>query len=455
MDKAKAYWATFFVYFSGSFGWILTWFRSRQIGGESLFWSQQSLSTLVNPPFALSLVFIFSGLYFLVKGLNSKDTKLLILATFLFGLLVQIKIYGGILILGGLFLAGIWILVKRRKITILRVFTGAIIVSILIFTPAISNVQSTIVFKPFWFLETMMGSYDRVGWMKFAEAMLNYKTGGVWSKGSIAYLLAFIIFIIGNMGMRVLGLWFIVKKFRHVTRLNWIDLLIISVAGAGVILPMLFVQTGTAWNTIQFFYYSLVFIALIAGISFVEIVRSFRLGKVGNMVFEVILILLLIPSTYATLSQYLPSRPPSKISKDELQALDFLAKLPDGVVLTIPFDKKLANKAINNPPRSLYLYESTAYVSALSGKSTYIEDEINLEITGYDWRKRREDSLNFFDLTALDSSTDILYEGNIDYVYIVKNLTYDESKVGTLLRVFENDEIVIYEAPRSRIRGGF
>ncbi|KKU02814.1 MAG: hypothetical protein UX03_C0026G0007, partial [Candidatus Woesebacteria bacterium GW2011_GWE1_45_18] len=54
-SREEAFWATFFVYFGGSFGWMVTLLRSGEIGGESMFWAQQSVSTLINPPFALSL----------------------------------------------------------------------------------------------------------------------------------------------------------------------------------------------------------------------------------------------------------------------------------------------------------------------------------------------------------------------------------------------------------------
>src|SRR4030042_4291755 len=81
-DKGKAYWGTFFVYFGGSLGWIVTFIRINQISGESIFWSQQSISTLINPPFALSLVLIFAGLYYLVKGVADDNKRELILATF-------------------------------------------------------------------------------------------------------------------------------------------------------------------------------------------------------------------------------------------------------------------------------------------------------------------------------------------------------------------------------------
>src|SRR3989344_1824494 len=57
----KNIWAVFFVYFGGSFSWVLG-------KGESAFWSQQAISTLVNPPFALSLVFLLAGLLCLQKN---------------------------------------------------------------------------------------------------------------------------------------------------------------------------------------------------------------------------------------------------------------------------------------------------------------------------------------------------------------------------------------------------
>ena len=48
-SKSAVYWSLFFVYFGGSFSWIFG-------KGESAFWSQQSISTLINPPFSLSLI---------------------------------------------------------------------------------------------------------------------------------------------------------------------------------------------------------------------------------------------------------------------------------------------------------------------------------------------------------------------------------------------------------------
>ncbi|MEK7112139.1 MAG: hypothetical protein AAB875_02315, partial [Patescibacteria group bacterium] len=156
---------------------------------------------------------------------------------------------------------------------------------------------------------------------------------------------------------------------------GFIEVFFIVVIVSGGLIPMFFLQAGTPWNTIQFFYYSLFFSGILAGIVLGESAK--RVPSIAVFIF-----LLTIPTTIGTLSHYLPSRPPAKISKEELKALNFLAKEPTGVVLTYPFDALKAKEAEVNPPRPLYLYESTAYVSAFTKKPVYLEDEVNLDITG-------------------------------------------------------------------------
>ncbi|MDO8452641.1 MAG: hypothetical protein Q7S79_02720, partial [bacterium] len=77
-SKSQALWSTFFVYFGGSLGFVVSLFREQTIGGESMFWSQQGISTLINPPFALSLVFLLSGLLALLSYTKKKNNATLL-----------------------------------------------------------------------------------------------------------------------------------------------------------------------------------------------------------------------------------------------------------------------------------------------------------------------------------------------------------------------------------------
>ncbi len=445
-DKGKAYWGTFFVYFGGSFGWILTLIRSNQISGESIFWSQQSISTLINPPFALSLVLIFAGLYFLLEGIKNNSKRNLVLATFLFGVLVQMKVYAGILVLVSLFVAGIWGLLKRESLVLIKVFTGSLIISILLFTPTTKEIGQTLILKPFWFLETMMSFSDRIGWSKFGEAMVNYKLGQSWIKAVLAYGFAFLIFVIGNLGTRLLVLFDLWKRKFDPRSCQYIDVLTITLIISGFLIPLFFVQSGTYWNTIQFMYYSLIFIGILAGSTFVDIIRMLKTSRLQNRFFEIILLLLTLPTTLGMLyNHYLPLRPPAMISKAELEALNFLSKQPQGIVLTQLFDKAAADAAINKPPRPLYLYESTAYVSAFSEKPVYLEDQVNLEITGYNWIVRRNEVEKYFiDITS-EESLEFLRRNKIKYLYMVKG--FQQEDLGLSIsesKIFENQEIEIY-----------
>src|SRR5258708_2404367 len=118
-SKKAALWSTFFVYFGGDLAWVFG-------HGESTFWSQQSISTLINPPFALSLIFIFAGLYFLVK-------KKYFLSAVFFGLLLETKAYAGVLVLGSLFIAGVWEYLREKKFKIFLVFLVSSAISLLLF----------------------------------------------------------------------------------------------------------------------------------------------------------------------------------------------------------------------------------------------------------------------------------------------------------------------------------
>jgi uncharacterized membrane protein len=291
----------------------------------------------------------------------------------------------------------------------------------------------------------MMRLSDRFDWPRYAEAMVNYRYGNIWVKAIPAYLGAFGIFLLGNMGIRVIGGIWVINKLKKIRNMDYTGVFLISIIVAGIMLPMFFLQAGTPWNTIQFFYYTLMFLGILAGVSIGSILKRYRSLAVQYMV-TMVVVLLSIPTTIATLRHYLPSRPPAKLPLEEVKALRFLSRQADGVVLTYPFDREAAESAVNNPPRPLYLYESTAYVSAFSKKPVYLEDEVNLDITGYDWKLRREKVLEFLDTLDHQKAYDFLRENNIEYVYWLKGqrAKLGESQLG-IERIFENSEVDIYK----------
>ncbi len=422
-SESEAIWAVIFTYFSTSWGWLIAWIRYHSWGGESMFWSQQSVSTLLNPPFALSLVILFGGLWCLLK-------KKYPWAIVLFGLLGFIKIYAGILLLGGLFLAGTYEFVINRKSKWLVVWLGALILSILFFLPLNKSSGRVIVWQPGWFLETMMAVSDRANWPKYYQAMINYRAAQNLPKAILAYFIAAVIFILGNIGIRIAAM------FRK-PEISGVSILLTTISVVGFLMPLFFLQRGTAWNTIQFTYYSLIIVGIFAGINWSRLKPKFSI---------ILFILLVGPGVWGTVKQYLPERPPAMISNMELSALDFLSRQPLGTVLSIPFDKAKADEAQPFPPRPLYRYESTGYVSAFSGQPGFLEDEVNLNITGYDWPARRNKVLEFFKTQDQSLANIFLTENNIRYVYLVagERPALGESQLHGK-EIFSNSEVTIWQ----------
>lgn len=432
--RISAWWATFFVYFGGSWGWLLG-------KGESTFWANQSISVLINPPYALSLIVLLFGLIRFLDYLQKPSLRNLIICSLLFGILIQIKVYAGIIVLGSLGLCALYTN-KRRELW--KLFGLSLVISLAIFLPFNSKASSFLFFSPLWFSRTMLANSDRVGWFKLENARLAYLNSGKWMKWILAEGLALVIFIFGNLGTRAIGLFYGGFLCRRKNRLSEIEVFFIGLLTFSLIIPLLFIQKGTAWNTIQFFYYFQFIMAVIAGIFMGGLWENKRYIMFKYIVSATV-VLLTLPTTFGTLkNNYLPKRPPARISIEELEGLNFLKKQPNGIVLSVSFNPDWRFKF--SEPKPLYAYETTAYISALSGHQSFLEDEMNLEITGFDWKPRRDESVRFFVTADQKWGREFIIRNKIKYIYLVKGQKMNLG-MGDIngKMIFENGEVVIYE----------
>ena len=434
--------AVFFAYFGGSFGWLVTLFRHQGIGGESMFWANQSISFLINPPFALSLLLILFGFYLFLDYQRKPTKKLLIILSLVLGLVIGVKAYGGIIVLFGLMLAFLWEWLKKRQFTMGRLFLSTLAVSLIIFLPVNWKSPSLFVFSPLWFSHTMLAFPDRLGWIRLDQARQVYLASGKLFKWILAEGLALVIFFVGNLGTRILGIGKIFSWFKNFKKLEPFQIFFLSCLVISAVVPLLFVQKGNPWNSIQFFYYFLFLFGFLGAWFLGEFLTRkkvwMRILLISSVVF------LTIPTSIGTLKHYLPARAPARISLEELEALDFLKDQPEGIVLTYPHDYQLRERF--EAPKPLYAYETTAYVSAFSNKSTFLEDEMNLDIMGVKWRPRRDLEEQFFTTHNEEWARNFLKENNIKYVYLVDDQKFEggDFQVG-LVKIFENGEVRIFE----------
>lgn len=436
LSKKAGWWATFFVYFGGSWGWLVSLARYGKLGGESTFWANQAISTLINPPYALSLIVLLLGLIKLLDYLKRPNKKNLFICAFLLGILIQVKVYAGVIVLGSLFCLWLATLIfyRVKAKDFIYLFLCTLFVAAVVFLPFNLKATSLLVFSPLWFSRTMIAYSDRLGWFKLENARLAYFHSAKWLKWLLAEGLALVIFILGNLGTRVVGLCYGGFWWRRKRKVSEIELFLLFSLGISLVLPLLFIQKGNPWNTIQFLYYFQFLMAIFAG---VVVEKYYKIG--------ILLAGLTLMTTVTTLkNDYWPWRPPARVSIEELEALEFLSRQPEGVTLTFPHDFSWYNKF--SEPRPLYSYETTAYVSALGSKQTFLEDEMNLNITGYNWQPRREESQRFFLTADQDWGQSFISANNIKYIYLVKGQKMNLG-LGDINgeKIFENGETVIYQ----------
>ena len=372
----RSLWSVYFIYFATGLGWLVTLLRNQGLGGESLFWSQQAISTLINPPFALSLIFLLLGFIYLQK-------KKYLLTAIFFGTVGFIKIYAGIL--------GIITLLFYAPITYILL---SIVLSLSLFLPFNSLTNQTLIWQPFWFIQNMLSTPDHFYWPRLSSAITNYWLAGNIIKFIPSSVLALLIFYVGNLGVRVIGFTKIKSPY--------LPLIIL-----GLVFPVFFIQSGTTWNTIQFLYYSQFFLAILAGMYFTQ---------KKSPILNILVVVFTLPALLTTLPHYLPSRPPAAIPTSEVQALKFLKSQPAGIVLVPLFDKSNVYKFTE--PRPLFTYETTAYVSAYTGQPVFLEDEVNLHILNINIDSRKDIIRTLFETQNPTQAQLLLSKNQIKYLYL-------------------------------------
>lgn len=403
---------------NNSFGWIISLIRDKNFNGESLFWSMQSPSNQLNPPYMFSILLILILIYILSL---SKPKKIIILLILTF--LPIIKVYSAL----PAFIIFFFYVIKNK--TYIRTFVLSLFFALLLFFQYNSNSSSLIKFQPFWFINSMMESEDRLFLPKIANIRYTLEASDKISPRLIAYyLVTLAIFLAGNFAWRILS----IKELKE-NKIIFFCIFIVT------IIPVLFIQKGTSWNTIQFMYYAL-FLA--------NIPLSIYLSK--NRLLAYFIIIFSLPPLLGSLPNYLGRNPPTAISNNELQALKYLHQQEPGTVLTYPYDAYL-KKSYKTTPIPIYAYETSSYVSAYSHQLTYLEDEMNLENSGFDWKLRRHDAEEFFTQKNQYADRGFLVNNKIDYIYLPKQYTANNPKLSPemyLEIIFENSEILIYKVKR-------
>ena len=438
-NRTTAIVSLFFLYFGSSFGWVLGVLRGTEIGGESAFWANQPVSMNLNPPFALSLLLL--SILFLVILSYSKKASFVkgIFIALITGILIGVKVYAGFVALGALCLVAVKRYVFDKDSLIIFFALVASAISFFIYKFTSSGASSLVIVQPFWLIDTMIDAGDRVGIVQVSARRFMYLA----DKKVFHYLLLQIfsvgLFFVGNLGTRLVAL----LNIKRPIKVSDIHLYLCSAMFLAAIPPLIFVQKGNGWNIVQFFYYFL----FIAGI-YAANGLALMWQKSGWKKALAIFILILTPiSSIATFRSYLYPNPPAYLSQKEYEALSYLAAQEYGTVLVHPYVRGMRESF--SDPYILPVYADTAYVSAHSGHSVYIEDVEQQIILNVDYESRLKKANTFFKTKDTGDANKFLSDHNIDYVYLPKIYQLPNAEAMYEVRkIFENSEVNIYKVIR-------
>ena len=402
-----------FVYLTGSLGFIPHFFQKGTLwGGESIFWMQQNISTLINPPFALSLLILLIFLNLYHSWHDSLSPKHLLILSLIGALLIQAKAYASVLLIFALFAHLSLSVITTRRISFSKLLLPAflLVFSVLLFLPTYASSGSLFQFAPLWFIRSLVSAQDRLNLESFASAWQVYQATDQYPKLLLVHMTLTLVYLLGNLGIRVLALpawWQSFFKSASQPLVAWIIL-------AGLAVPFVFIQSGNSWNSIQFSYYSLFFLSLLLGPPVASLLsRSHTLPKFLILLFLVTF--LTLPTTIGTLKEYASLKPSTSITHQELRVLDYLSRQPHSRVIT-PVHSRTRRHPYS-APIPIHPSDSPAYVPALTSHQALFADEVNLEIMDYSYQKIRQNNLRFYNTTDYVFPTDFVRQNQIEYIY--------------------------------------
>lgn len=425
----------FFLYFGGSFSYLLSLYHHRTIWGSSGLLSMQAGLTLINLQFAFSLIILLAVLLLIMdKKINIKKTLILSILVFL---ALGLKFYGGIVTAFIVAVFYMEILFFRKKIRLIphvvvfMLFSFAAIIffynpftalstgSILSFVP-LATVRPIIEEQELFYMRDMVDA------RYFLQASGHIGPRLIW----IEFVTLF-LFIFLNLGTRFFGLLWVVWKL-GIRKMQRVDIYILSAVIFSTLLTILFVQKGQWWNTIQFFYYA-IFLSCFFTAKFLYGIMHKK--QILGLLLGIILIVLTLPTSIDLVRIFFSFPALSYLPSQEIKALDFLKKQPEGVVF-VPLPENISSKL--EVPKPLYSFEDNAYVTAFSGKRTYFADIVQLQLTGVNYSSRLDRIKN--------KDCSLLKE--VQYFYQVKNVTEDffrtcYKKEG-FEKIYENNLVDIY-----------
>jgi len=325
-----------------------------------------------------------------------------------------LKFYGGVItmILVSSYLFFIYFPKNKKQMLIsLSIIILFFITSVFIFYDPLSSIKtgSIFIFSPFAMIHSVTEDPSLLNMTRLTNARYFYQSKGF--NFHLIFIESFnlVVFLFFYLGGRFFGLLYVgIQILRKKTQA--FDLSIIATVVVSIILTTFFIQKGEWTNIIQFFYYGSFLLTLYLAESAYTFIKT---KSILGYSIVVILMILAVPATIDVAKLYATFPGTTYLPEGEIEALQVLKKLPEGIVYSPLYNEGEKNQnAIKelkekNLPLPLYAWNDTAYVTAFSSKQHYLTDLWMERITGINYQNRLDKVLK----------NDCSFLKEINYIY--------------------------------------
>lgn len=438
-------WSIVFVFFFGNFGFVVTLLRNGNLNGESVFWIPQLFSVQGNPPQAAAVLMLTVLTYCILAFLRDRERNFFLPIVIIGSAIVEFKVYAGVVVLGALFLVGVCELIKRSCWPIF-LFISILIPAAIFSLPNSSQARNFLIFEPWWFIRTMVVASDKLNWLDLELKRQTYIYEHNLKRVVQVELTAFLIYVAGNLGVRIVGLWQIIrplltgKFFRDSFDLFFFTVILLSFG-----IPLIFLQKGVAYNIIQTSQYALLFLGFLSALTMSEIFCKVK-QKWVVICISLVVIVLGIPTQIGLLWGFYSHPPTAVVTSGQIKALKYLKeKSKDSdIVLTFPYDQ-YKKERYSNSLLPINVWSDTGYVSAISARKTLIADQEQLEIMGYSAGELFTERKEVFQSRDYILVNNFLKKYKIDYMYLEEGESFatDSAQININL-IYNENNIRIY-----------
>lgn len=431
MTKGYVNWLLFFLYFSGSFTYILLLLFQHKIDLSSSI-LHDATSLWFSPPRVYAIVIFLTGMSIIRYWIKEKSFTIGLIAAMLLASLISVKVYFGIFILSGYMFLDIYFLYKKDLRSIIPSIV-AVVIALLLYLPVNSGAGG-LFFSGFWRLENFI-VYPPLGLSRMELARQTYLDHHSWLRVAQYELEYMALYFFAVFGTLLFALFQTKESIRKIPK--EINIFLLGGILVSLIAGLFFLQHFGASNTSQFIITVLGILPIYAALA-----CDYWIKKIKISFIKIIIIFVIILITIPHILNDVNTRIQDDIhlsgytfSNQEIAASNFLREAPNGTILTPVYD--------------------CLYIHMISAKSIYACNDATI-LT--DHADRSEADKKIADINGVftdDSPASVsafLLSNNIKYIYIRSKKDLPSNNPASFLPlVYSNNEVEIREVSKDTI----